>query len=63
MANEDWDDDPGFDNVDDDEDFDLPFDCHMGPDGYCGAAGSEDCEFECPVMAEIIRSERVKAKK
>ena len=29
------------------------FDCHMGPDGQCGAAGSEECDFECPVMAEI----------
>jgi hypothetical protein len=24
------------------------FDCHMGSDGFCGAAGSEDCELECP---------------
>lgn len=26
------------------------FDCHMGPDGQCGAAGSEMCDFECPTM-------------
>ncbi len=32
------------------EDFDEEFDCHMGRDGQCGAAGSEDCGFECPVM-------------
>lgn len=31
------------------------FDCHMGPDGQCGAAGSEMCDFECPVMAAIHR--------
>ena len=31
----------------DDEEF---FDCHMGRDGQCGAAGSEMCDFECPVM-------------
>lgn len=22
--------------------------CQMGPDGFCGAAGSEWCEFDCP---------------
>jgi hypothetical protein len=39
----------------DDEEFDnfLEFDCRMGPDGQCGAAGSEECDFECPIMAEI----------
>lgn len=26
----------------------LEADCHMMPDGYCMAAGSEYCEFECP---------------
>lgn len=36
----------GFDE-DDDEDF---FDCMMGPDGQCGKAGSEECEFDCPTM-------------
>ena len=34
----------------DDEEW---FDCHMGPDGQCGAAGSEMCDFECPTMAEL----------
>ena len=39
-----------FVEYDDDEDdeFELDFDCHMGRDGLCGAAGSEQCEFECP---------------
>lgn len=23
--------------------------CMMGPDGYCGAAGSEWCDWECPL--------------
>jgi hypothetical protein len=31
-----------------DEDDDLE-DCMMGPDGYCGAAGSEYCDWECPL--------------
>jgi hypothetical protein len=46
--------DPDFD----DDEF---FDCHMGSDGYCGAAGSEDCEFECPIMADLRRKERKRA--
>lgn len=47
-----WDDD------DPDEDDEFEFDCHMYPDGNCGAAGSEDCEFECPYRAEQRRAER-----
>lgn len=38
--------DPDEIGMDDDE-FD-DFDCQMGPDGFCGAAGSEWCEWECP---------------
>ena len=39
-------DDQFFDDEFDDED---EFDCHLDPTtGLCGAAGSEDCEFECP---------------
>lgn len=37
--------DPVMLDEDDDEEW---FDCHMGPGGHCGAAGSEWCEFECP---------------
>ena len=33
---------------DDEEDEFESFDCHMDRNGYCGAAGSEECEFECP---------------
>lgn len=31
-----------------DDEEDWPFDCHMDRNGSCGAAGSEQCEFECP---------------
>lgn len=43
-------DDDGHEGEDDD---DFDFDCHMRPDGQCGAAGSEMCDFECPTMAAI----------
>ena len=39
--------DPFYDELEDDDEDEF-FDCKMGPGGYCGAAGSEDCEFECP---------------
>lgn len=35
------------DDVFDEEDFE--FDCHLGPDGQCGKAGSEECDWECPM--------------
>ncbi len=34
------------------------FDCAMDRTGACGKAGSEECDFECPYMAEQIASER-----
>lgn len=38
-----------FDDYDDGGDSDdLDFDCRMDRNGDCGAAGSEECEFECP---------------
>jgi hypothetical protein len=46
------------DNQDDGEDDEWEFDCHMYPDGQCGAAGSENCEFECPYRAMQRRAER-----
>lgn len=49
MANPDWTD--PMDWEDEPEDEDEFFDCSMGPDGYCGEAGSEWCEFECPFRA------------
>ena len=44
---------PWMDEVDDggefeDGDEDDMMSCHLGLDGYCGAAGSEYCDFECP---------------
>lgn len=36
------------DEPEDDEDGLDDLSCQMGPDGFCGAAGSEWCEFECP---------------
>jgi len=32
----------------DDDDEEPDFDCHMGDDGFCGKAGSEECDFDCP---------------
>lgn len=40
---------PGMDPDEEDGDY---LDCHMGPDGLCGKAGSEECDFECPYMDE-----------
>lgn len=49
-----WEHDPDEFDREQDEDVcegdDDSFDCMMGPDGQCGAAGSEECEFECPTM-------------
>lgn len=53
---DDFDDDPDFDGDDDD-------DCAMMPDGQCGKAGSEECDFECPIMADIFRREAAKKAK
>jgi hypothetical protein len=42
-------DDDDYNDYDDDEpDDDEEFDCHMGPDGSCGLAGTEECDWECP---------------
>ena len=30
------------------------FDCHMNSSGHCGAAGSEDCEFEVSLPSRSI---------
>jgi hypothetical protein len=39
-----------FEPDDDEEEEDEfeSFDCAMDRNGYCGKAGSEECEFECP---------------
>ena len=46
-----------YDTDDEPYDEEDDFDCHMGPDGQCGAAGSEMCDFDCPVMAAIHREQ------
>lgn len=46
--------------MDPDEEDEDYLDCHMGPDGLCGKAGSEECDFECPYMAEQRRKEMKK---
>jgi hypothetical protein len=43
-----------FDDDERDNDDDDVFDCHMGPDGQCGAAGSEMCDWECPTMRAYL---------
>ena len=39
-----------FDEIDEDEDemAEAEMNCSMMPDGQCGQAGSEYCDFECP---------------
>lgn len=34
---------------DDFEEEDDLADCMMGPDGYCGLAGTEYCDWDCPL--------------
>ena len=46
-----------FDDEPDEFDDDEFFDCGMTPDGQCMKAGSEECDWECPVMADIHRAE------
>lgn len=36
------------DEMDEDEAF-LSFVCGMRPDGTCALAGTEDCDWECPL--------------
>ncbi len=38
-----------------DEDGNLLPECSMGADGFCAAAGSEECD-ECPVMERLMRN-------
>lgn len=54
-----FDDDPDFD---DDNESEFPDDCGMTPSGQCTMAGSEDCDWECPLMSRIIRRQ-IEAKK
>lgn len=33
---------------DDEEPYGFEPECYMGADGYCSAAGSEHCDWDCP---------------
>lgn len=33
--------------------------CGMGRDGQCSMAGSEECDFDCPIMANVLRESRI----
>ena len=44
------DDYPDDDNeYDFDEEYDLLDECGLGDDGQCSQAGTEHCDFECPM--------------
>lgn len=45
---------PGPPEAEDAEDGDdeEEFDCHMDIHGYCGKAGTEECDFMCPYRNE-----------
>lgn len=49
------------DDTDDEEDDWSEMMCSMGPDGQCGQAGSEWCDFECPEMAALRAASRSKS--
>lgn len=46
-----------FQDDDRDEEDDDADCCMMGPDGLCGAAGSEWCDWECPTMRAMQRGD------
>lgn len=54
--------DSDFDPTEGDEEAE-DFECSMGPDGQCGAAGTEWCDFACPVMADLWEEEFEKRKR
>lgn len=40
------------------EEPEFEFDCALRPDGQCGAAGSEHCDFECPTRHQILFNQK-----
>lgn len=58
-----------FDEMDRDEYEDNPIEamldeCALGPDGQCGLAGSEHCDWDCPMReSEFFASSRAWRKK
>lgn len=55
-------DDDWFDDDEPDDDDDLSDECGMTPDGYCQLAGSEWCDWSCPISREH-NAARIKAMK
>lgn len=43
-----------WDSYDDEFDYDSQ-DCHMDENGNCGKAGSEECDWHCP-LSRFIRN-------
>jgi hypothetical protein len=39
----------------DEEELYFHYNCHLDRNGYCGKAGSEECDFECP-FSRMCRS-------
>jgi len=56
-------DDPYDDQFEEELDEYEAFDCHMDRSGHCGAAGSEDCEFECQYRRDQYARERERERK
>ncbi|GAX43437.1 hypothetical protein NIES4075_44500 [Tolypothrix sp. NIES-4075] len=50
-----WFDSDDFDDLVEDDDFDVEFDCGFQPGSGCLYAGSEDCDWECPYRDELHR--------
>jgi len=48
--------DPYDDDLEDDEDDLYVDECGMGHDGQCSMAGSEWCDWDCPIMAQHARA-------
>jgi hypothetical protein len=42
-----------------DEELYLEEDCGMGPDGQCGYAGSEFCDWDCPMERQTWKRNRL----
>jgi hypothetical protein len=45
--------DDGYPYDDEDSDEVSDFDCGMDRHGFCGKAGSEECDWECPYSGGI----------
>lgn len=52
-----------FDDDEPEDEDDLYEDCGMMPDGLCMQAGSEWCDWSCPLMAQRARARIAAMKK